>query len=90
VAIWKGIVQVFGRIPRWAIVGYAALFSVAGFAALGYSTWITFSGPKFPYRYGDGGLRSAYIAHCSGSAESSNQLALNLLRRYEWHCDARE
>jgi len=90
VAIWKGIVQVFGRIPKWTIVGYTALFSVAGFAALGYSTWITFSGPKFPYRYGDGVLRSAYIAHCSGSAESSNQQALNLLRRYEWHCDARE
>ena len=90
VAIWKGIVQVFERVPKWTLVGYTALFSVAGFAALGYSTWITFSGPKFPYRYGDGVLRSAYIAHCSGSAESSNQEALNLLRRYEWRCSAKQ
>lgn len=87
VAIWKGIVRIRGSVPTWTAAGYTALFSIAGFAALGYSTWITFSGPMFPYRYGDGGLRSAYAARCAAT-DSKNQDALNLLRRYEWHCEA--
>jgi hypothetical protein len=89
VAIWKGITQIFERVPRWTLVAYTVLFSIAGFAALGYSTWITFSGANFPYRYGDGELQSVYLAHCPAStASGNNKDALNLLRRYEWHCDA--
>lgn len=91
VAIWTGITQVFEHVPRWTLVTYTALFSIAGFAALGYSTWITFSGAQFPYRYGDGELQSAYLAHCSASTTSrNNKDALNLLRRYEWRCDAKQ
>lgn len=90
VAIWKAIVRIFARVPKWTLIGYTALFSLAGFGALGYSTWITFSGPKFPDRYGSGDLRSAYIARCSAEADSINRDALNLLRRYEWHCEARK
>ena len=89
VAIWIAVVRIFEKVPDWTLVGYTALFSIAGFAALGYSTWITFSGPQFPYRYGDGLLRSAYIAHCSGSP-AGNQDAIDLLRRYEWHCVSKE
>lgn len=89
VAIYKGIDQLLDSIPDWTRIGYTALFSIAGFVALGYSTWLTFSGAKFPDRYGDGELRSAYIANCSSSVDSSNHEALNLLRRYEWHCNAK-
>lgn len=90
VAIYKGITRFVDRVPKWTLVGYIALFTITGFGALGYSTWLTFSGPKFPDRYGDGGLRSTYTAYCSGSADSANPQALNLLRRYEWHCDAKQ
>lgn len=90
VAIYTGMILLFKRVPRWTLGSYVALFCIAGFAALGYSTWLTFSGPKFPYRYGDGALRSAYIAHCSGSVEAGNREALNLLRRYEWRCEGKD
>lgn len=78
------------RVPKWVLVGYMALFLLTGFGAMGYSTWLTFSGSQFPDRYGDGELRSAYAAYCSVPAASSNREALNLLRRYEWHCEAKQ
>lgn len=90
VAIYAGMSRVLDRVPKSTLVAYTTLFSIAGFAALGYSTWLTFSGSKFPDRYGDGGLRSTYIGNCASSADSTNPEALNLLRRYEWHCDAKE
>lgn len=90
VAIWAAIIRIRRSVPNWTVLGYTALFSMAGFAALGYSSWITFSGPNFPYRYGDGELRRAYIAGCSGSADPGNPAAINLLRRYEWKCGAKQ
>jgi hypothetical protein len=89
VAIWKAIVQISGPLPKWTTAGYVALFSIAGFVALGYSTWITFSGPMFPSRYGDGGLSHAYAARCAAPLDPANGDAITLLQRYEWHCDAK-
>jgi hypothetical protein len=68
------------------VAAYVALFCVLGLAALGYSTWLTFSGSKFPLRYGDGLLRAAYQADCSSASANANPRALDLLRRYEWRC----
>lgn len=87
VVIWRTITQLFARVPKWIVITYITLVSIAGFGALGYSTWITFAGPKFPDRYGDGGLRNVYAARCTGSPGSDNESALMLLRRYEWRCD---
>ena len=87
VVIWQAITHFCARVPKWTVIAYITLFLIAGFGALGYSTWITFSGPKFPDRYGDGGLRNVYAARCTGSPGSDNESALTLLRRYEWRCD---
>lgn len=87
VAIAEGISVVFAHAPKLAIVApYMIAFCVVGFGALGYSTWLTFSGPKFSARYGDGLLRTAYQANCSSASANADQRALELLRRYDWHC----
>lgn len=65
---------------------YGILFCTLGLASLGYSTRITFSGQQFPYRYGDGLLRSTYLTGCGAPAEGTNPFALHLLREYQWHC----
>ena len=77
-------------VPKLAVVAYCILFCGLGFAALGYSTWLTFSGPKFPDRYGDRLLRTTYLTGCSAPGADVNLPALNLLRRYEWHCRDRQ
>ena len=71
---------------RRAVLAYCLIFCLLGFGALGYSTWLTFSGPRFPYRYGDGLLRTTYLAGCSAPSAGVNQSALELLKAYEWHC----
>jgi hypothetical protein len=43
-------------------VGYASL----GFLALGYSTWLTFSGPKFANRYGSKESKEEYLYFYGG------------------------
>lgn len=81
------------RWQRWKALSrllpaYIVLFIFLGFVALAYSTRLTFSGPQFPYLYGDGHLRATYLTGCSGDTTDVNQDALALLRRYEWHCSA--
>jgi hypothetical protein len=86
-AIAEGMATVLRRPTEPGLAAtYVALFCLLGLAALGYSTWLTFSGPKFPARYGDGLLRTAYQADCSSASADTNQRALQLLRRYDWHC----
>ena len=86
-AIAEGIATVFRQIPKQPLVAaYVVTFFLLGFAALGYSIWLTFSGTRFPDRYGDSLLRTAYHADCSSASADANQRALGLLRRYDWHC----
>jgi hypothetical protein len=57
-----------------------------GFAALAYSTRITFSGRDFPFRYGDHHLRSTYLLFYSDArADRSgiDESALAILQRYD-------
>jgi len=81
-----GAIAFFKKMPKRVVAAYGIIFCTLGFAALGYSTWLAFSGPKFPYRYGDGLLRSTYLAGCSVAPADANQKALHLLRRYDWRC----
>ena len=77
----------FAGLPAGLAFAYAVVFCCLGLAALGYSTWITFSGPQFPYRYGDGLLRPTYLTGCSSPAsDRTDSRSLHLLRVYEWHC----
>jgi hypothetical protein len=73
---------------RPAIAAYCACFCLLGVLALGFSTRVTFAGPRFPDIYGDGNLRATYKLALRGEApRSSNDVdpdALYLLRRYEW------
>jgi hypothetical protein len=41
---------------------YAVLFVTAGFIAAAYSLWLTFSGERFPDRYGRGVMRAEYCS----------------------------
>jgi hypothetical protein len=80
--------------PRWAKLGWArigvygigALYVAMGVVALGYSTWITFSGPKFPERYGDGRLTATYRLYLFDQSpvagEELNPEGLKVLQRY--------
>ncbi len=69
-----------------ASVAYAAAYAFMGVAALAYSTWITFSGPKFPRRYGDGNLRATYEAFYSqrrvDDSTKIDAAGLEVLQRY--------
>jgi len=85
--IHAGATTVFKHVPKSLVRTYCTVFCALGIAALGYSTWITFSGAQFPYRYGDGLLRATYLAHCSPTPIGVDQRALHLLRRYEWRCE---
>lgn len=71
---------------RLTTVLYAAAYVLMGFAALGYSSWITFSGREFPHRYGDGHLRSTYeLLYSDPGARRSiahYERALEVLDRY--------
>jgi hypothetical protein len=66
-------------------VGYASL----GFLALGYSTWLTFSGPEFANRYGATQSRRDYLNYYEGKGIEElqgNPRALEvykLLERFE-------
>jgi hypothetical protein len=41
---------------------YAVLFVTAGCIAAAYSLWLTFSGERFPDRYGRGAMRAEYCS----------------------------
>ena len=76
------------RLLRRVVAVYMAVFVALGLLALGYSTRITFAGPKFPDRWGDGTLRPTYCAalnSCGSSFDERNvnAKALHLLRVYK-------
>jgi len=87
-AVYLAVKRLWSRMPDSALAVYIALFSLAGFTALAYSTRLTFSGPDFAYRYGDGTLTATYLTHCSAGTDPNEraQHALRLLQSYEWHC----
>jgi len=84
--------ELFSLLRPWTFTGwkkrasmlYAAGYMLAGFAALAYSTRITFSGRDFPYRYGDNHLRSTYELFYSYPRvdRSIDGPALQILQRY--------
>lgn len=85
--------ELFSILRPWTFTGwkkrasvlYAAAYMLAGFAALAYSTRITFSGPDFPYRYGDNHLRATYELFYSDPRADRSKVdkpALEILRRY--------
>jgi hypothetical protein len=85
--------ELFSLLRPWTFTGwkkrasmlYAAAYMLAGFAALAYSTRITFSGPDFPYRFGDGTLRSTYELFYSDPGVDRSNIdgpALEILQRY--------
>ena len=86
--VYLGVKRLWSRMPDPGVAAYVVLFSIAGFVALAYSTRLTFSGPAFAYRYGDGELTATYLTHCSAGTDPNEraQHALRLLQSYEWHC----
>jgi hypothetical protein len=63
---------------------YCSIFCLMGMVALGYSTRLTYAGPRFPEIYGDGNLRGTYKAAFLGEKRTDvNSQALYLLRRYD-------
>ena len=83
---WKRLVN--PRILQPIIVAHCAVFLLLGVVAMGYSTRLTFAGPKrFPDLYGDGRLTMAYRVALQGE-EIANPSdvdpdAIYLLRRYK-------
>jgi hypothetical protein len=85
------IAELKSRWPRlgWArmgVYGVGALYVTMGVVAMGYSSWITFSGPEFPERYGDGRLTATYRLYLldqpPAAGEELNPDGLRVLRRY--------
>jgi hypothetical protein len=75
------------RLPHAVVLIYCGIFAALGVAAIAYSTVISFSGSRFPDRYGDGTLRSTYCAafdSCKSIDYTQvNVKALRLLREYK-------
>lgn len=71
---------------RIGVYGIVALYASMGVVAMGYSTWITFSGPRFPERYGDGRLTATYRLYLfdqpPAERDELNPQGLKVLRRY--------
>jgi hypothetical protein len=75
------------RLPAGIVTVYCLVFSAIGFAAIAYSTRISFSGSRFPDRYGDRALRPTYCAvfrSCSdaGDPNKVDPKVLSLLREF--------
>jgi hypothetical protein len=75
-------------IPKAAIVMYCIGYTALGFAAIAYSSRITFARSKFPDRYGDGNLRATYCAafqSCrdGGDPNEVDAKVLRLLQEYK-------
>ncbi|MGB8474388.1 MAG: hypothetical protein WCE61_09910 [Candidatus Acidiferrum sp.] len=77
VAYWALAAQRL-RLPALLVATYCVVFAVLGFGALAYSTRISFAGPKFPDRFGDGRLRSTYCVALESCAVGSNPSDVNL------------
>jgi len=71
---------------RRVALAYAAVFAIAGAAALGYSTRLSLSGARFAELYGGEALRGAYrVAFGLSTPEAQASVhpeALRLLRRH--------
>jgi hypothetical protein len=85
--------EVFSLAQPWTLMGwkksaaiaYSGAYTLMGLAALAYSTWITFSGPNFPARYGDGNLRPTYqmfYNHAEVDHAKIDLPAFEVLERY--------
>ena len=75
------------RIGITLVTIYWVVFAAFGFAAIAYSTRISFAGSRFPDRYGDGNLRPTYCAafqSCPDGPDSKivDAKVLRLLREY--------
>jgi hypothetical protein len=75
------------RLPKAVIAIYCIAFATLGFGAITYSSRISFAGPTFPDKYGDGLLRPTYCAafqSCRNGYDSDKVDAkvLRLLREY--------
>jgi hypothetical protein len=81
------------RLLRPAIFVYCSFFCLLGIIALGYSTRVTFAGPRFPDVYGDGTLRATYrlalLGESPKNASDADPDSLYLLRRYEWRLSSK-
>jgi len=76
------------RLPMFATMTYYVIYAMLGFAAIAYSTRISYAGSAFPDRYADGSLKSTYCAAfktCldSGDPTTINSWALRLIRDYQ-------
>jgi hypothetical protein len=73
---------------RWAARVYVTAFGLLGVLALGYSTWISFSGNDFPDRYGDYATRQTYQTAFGGTRaidqDKVDCIGVRVLNRYEW------
>jgi hypothetical protein len=75
------------RIPSVLVALYFTFFAASGLAAIAYTTRISFSGAKFPDRYGDGTLRPTYCVAFQScpdgfDLQKVDAKALALLRKY--------
>jgi hypothetical protein len=76
------------RFPKAVIVIYCIAYAALGFAAIAYSSRITFARSKFPDIYGDGNLRATYCAafqSCrdGGDPNEVDAKVLRLLQEYK-------
>ena len=75
------------KAPKTVLTAYCVVFATLGLAAIAYCTRITFAGPTFPDRYGDGSLRPAYCAAYQScrdyDVKEVNFKALRLLQQYK-------
>ncbi|MBV9742938.1 MAG: hypothetical protein JO099_04190 [Acidobacteriia bacterium] len=65
------------RVPGILVRLYCIGFGVLGIAAIVYSTQISFAGPKFAERYGDGTLRTTYCAAFRSCGDAIDQKAVD-------------
>jgi hypothetical protein len=76
------------RFPKAVITMYCIAYATLGFGVIAYSTRITFSGCRFPDRYGDGALRPTYYASFEscpdrGDPNKVDAKVLRLLQEYK-------
>ena len=75
------------RIPRIVITAYCIIFAALGFAAIVYSTRISFAGSAFPDQYSGGSLKSTYCVafqtcRDSGDLSPLNAEAMQMIRDF--------
>ena len=76
------------ELPTGVVAIYCIAFATLGLIAIAYTTRISFAGPTFPDKYGDGQLRSTYCAAFQScerkwDAGKVDNRVLRLLRDYD-------